>query len=71
MKRVGCLFVMGLWAIAVDATPGGLDKSGCHHPKEGAYHCHPNKGAAKPGAIGPKNVPGYASTKMGKRGARN
>lgn len=25
------------------ASPGNLDASGCHHPKGGAYHCHPAK----------------------------
>jgi len=60
-----------VWAFSVGATLGGLDKNGCHHRKDGAYHCHPAKGAAKPGAIGPKNVPGYASSKMGQRGAQN
>lgn len=25
------------------ATPGGVNKDGCHKPKSGAYHCHPER----------------------------
>jgi len=50
MKRAVWVFSIGWWAFGVGATSGGLDKNGCHHPKDAAYHCHPVKGAAKPGA---------------------
>lgn len=30
------------------ATPGGLDAAGCHHSKRAGYHCHPERGAARP-----------------------
>lgn len=30
------------------ATPGGLDSAGCHRSKAAGYHCHPERGAAKP-----------------------
>ena len=25
------------------ATPGGLNKDGCHNSKKAGYHCHPSK----------------------------
>lgn len=28
---------------AAQATPGGVDANGCHKPKHGAIHCHPER----------------------------
>lgn len=29
-----------LLASLAQATPGGLDASGCHHPRNKEFHCH-------------------------------
>ena len=41
--------VCGLFVSTVaHATPGGLDAAGCHRSKTAGYHCHPERGAARP-----------------------
>lgn len=60
--------VFGLFAPAVaHATPGGLDAAGCHHSKRAGYHCHPERGAARPAK--PARVP-QAATAEERRLAR-
>lgn len=33
---LGCL----VFSAAVSATPGGVDRNGCHESKSDGYHCH-------------------------------
>ena len=41
--KVGAVFVFFAAAAVAQATPGGLDASGCHQPKKGHHHCHEGK----------------------------
>ncbi|MCT9811876.1 hypothetical protein N0K08_14620 [Acidovorax sp. Be4] len=47
--RVSVLALLFLWASLAQATPGGVNASGCHHSQKKDFHCHaPNeKGKAK------------------------
>ena len=55
MKPLIALAALLATATAAHATPGGLDAAGCHHSKRAGYHCHPERGAAKPAK--PTRVP--------------
>lgn len=39
MQKFAVLFVLAFCGVA-GATPGGLDRYGCHHSKATGYHCH-------------------------------
>ena len=68
MKTRLFVAVMALaFAGAASATPGGLDKKGCHKPKDGAYHCHTKK-EVKAWGIGAKDVNPNAPTDLKKLG---
>ncbi len=38
--RLCLLALLHLFAGLAQATPGGLDASGCHHPRNKEFHCH-------------------------------
>jgi hypothetical protein len=38
--RLYLLALLHLFAGLAQATPGGLDASGCHHPRNKEFHCH-------------------------------
>lgn len=38
--RLSVFTLLYLLASLAQATPGGLDASGCHHPRNKEFHCH-------------------------------
>lgn len=38
--RLSVFTLLYLLAALAQATPGGLDASGCHHPRNKEFHCH-------------------------------
>lgn len=38
--RLSVFTLLFLLASLAQATPGGLDASGCHHPRNKQFHCH-------------------------------
>ncbi|WP_159911985.1 hypothetical protein [Pantoea sp. 18069] len=60
-----CVFAL-LYALAslAQATPGGLDARGCHHPKNKEFHCHAPRDKAKGKSQGSAETPAQREKRL-------